>query len=123
MACCLPDTQVTQHCTHAKQKNTRNCRPQDASTLLKHGAAAEAAETACDRDSMYWVTKYMQQAAAGAGAAPDASLLGPEGGGLSPLAAVAAAKWRAALREKQAAARRAARDEEVEEADAKVMRG
>jgi len=95
--------------------------PQDETGLLKHAAAAEQAETSCAKDSLYWVSKYMEEAAAIATAADP--VWGPEGKGLSPLAAVAAAKWRQAVREQQAQRLAAQKVEEKEEAEAKVLRG
>jgi hypothetical protein len=59
--------------------------------LLKNATAAELAEKAVQQDGCYWTAKYMAHARSTATAAdPNWGL----GGGLTPLAAVFAAKWR-----------------------------
>jgi hypothetical protein len=105
----------------AVKADLRASKRRDEAGLLKNAAAAEQAEVQCTRDSLYWVSKYMEDAAATAVSADP--VWGPEGQGLSPLAAVAAAKWRLQVREQQAARLAAQKDEEKEEAEAKVLRG
>jgi hypothetical protein len=62
-----------------------------ATDLLKNSTAAELAEKAVQQDGCYWTAKYMAHARSTATAAdPNWGL----GGGLTPLAAVFAAKWR-----------------------------
>ncbi|KIY98789.1 hypothetical protein MNEG_9172 [Monoraphidium neglectum] len=95
------------------------------------GAAAAPGERAagiCEKDSLYWTAKYVRDACASAAACAGAGgesdpASWREVGGLPPLAAVAAAKWRQAVRDGQArhlAERRVAEDGEAE---ARVMRG
>ncbi|GBF88982.1 hypothetical protein Rsub_01481 [Raphidocelis subcapitata] len=95
----------------------------EATGLLRHAAEAEEAEARCARDSLYWVAKYVRDAASAAATASGPAALGPEGQGLSPLAAVAAARWRDAVRGQQAARLAARRTEDVEDAEAKVLQG
>lgn len=69
---------------------------------------------------MYYIAKYMEDARATASAADP---VWGQGGGLTPLAAVAAAKWRQTVRDRQAQRLAAEKVAEEEEAEARVLRG
>ncbi|KAI8462869.1 MAG: hypothetical protein J3K34DRAFT_497757 [Monoraphidium minutum] len=95
----------------------------DEAAAPSRGAVAGGADDGSGgRDSLYWTARYVRDACAAA-AASAADRAADGCGGLPPLAAAAAARWREAVRGRQAAARAGARAAEEEEAGARVMQG